>query len=202
MRRFREALILGLLVLAPLGVTLWILWRVIKFVDDAVASVLPFEWPTLFGVEIPGLGILATLALLSLTGLFAKTVAGQLLSRAGDSLMGHLPVVRGLYGIAKQMSQIFFAGDKSFKAFKRVVEVPFPSQGLTSLAFVTGHYSDTQTVVFVPTAPNPTSGYVVIFDNSQIRDSKISVDEALKMILSCGTLLQPKRDAAARETPA
>ena len=132
-----------------------------------------------------------------MAGFFAKTVAGQLFSRAGDALMSHLPVVRGLYGVAKQMSQIFFAGDQNFKAFKRVVEVPFPSQGLKSVAFVTAKYSETQSVVFVPTAPNPTSGYVVILDNSQMQDSKLSVDEALKMILSCGTLLQPKRGPAA-----
>jgi uncharacterized membrane protein len=101
--------------------------------------------------------------------------------------MGRVPVVRGLYAVAKQMSNVFFSSD-SRAAFKKVVLVPFPAPGTQTLGFVTGTYSPGETIVYVPTAPNPTSGYVLIFKNELVQDTELHVDDALKMVLSCGAV--------------
>lgn len=179
--RLRENLLLGLLSLAPAALTFWVLLSVLDSIDSMMARWLPLEV-----ARIPGFGFLITVLLLLFVGSMARTVSGKFLNRWSDSILSRVPVVRGLYRVAKQMSSAFFSSDTS-AAFKRVVLVPFPSPSARALAFVTGQHSPTESIVFVPTAPNPTGGYVLIFKNSEIEDSPMPVHEALKFVVSCGT---------------
>ena len=187
--QIRENLLLGLVSLGPLAVTLWVLFSVVHFLDNAMYSLFPtrFEPKNLLGVNVPGLGIVITFLLLLMAGTVARTVSGKVLQSLSDSFWSRVPGVRGLYNLVKQMSTIFFSGDSS-NAFSHVVLVPFPSPASKTLGFVTGAHSESETMVFIPTAPNPTSGYVVIYKNSDIEESHLEVDEALKLILSCGAV--------------
>lgn len=186
--RLKEFLVLGLLTTAPLAITLWVLLSVVRFLDGTIYSMIPVNFePTILGVPIPGLGVLATFVLLLGMGFLAKTVAGTLFKSLTDGILSRIPVVGALYGTAKQISQVFFSG-KAGSAFKEVVYVPFPSSDCRSLGFVAHHPNDHETTVFVPTAPNPTSGYVVNYRNDQIERANMSVDEGLKIIISCGAL--------------
>ena len=194
MKQLRDSLLLGLLTLAPLAVTLWVLVSVIQTLDHLFYSAIPFikEPRDVFGVYIPGVGIVATFLLLWITGIFARTVTGDLFSKSWDRLMSRVPFLRGIYGIVKQMSQVFFSGD-SKNSFQRVVRVPYPSASSSTLAFVANNYSASETLCFVPTAPNPPSGYVLIFKNSDIQESSLTVEEALQLVVSCGAIVPNDR---------
>ncbi len=181
----QEYLLLGLLTLAPIVATLAVLLWIIKFFDKALYSFFPALQIPIGDFYIPGLGMIATFVVLFVTGLFARTVAGRIVQAFSDSFLMKLPVVRGIYGMLKQMGQVFFSQDSAEK-FKRVVYVPALASNAKAIAFVTGVLNDKETIVFLPTAPNPTSGYVLIFPNSVIEDANISVDQALQLVLSCG----------------
>ncbi len=188
----RELFLLGLLTVAPLVVTLWILGSVINTLDEAIYAVIPVTIePRFFGYRIPGLGMIVTFLLVVAIGALAKTISGNFLAQTADRLFGHIPFVRALYSTAKQISNVFFS-ENSKSAFKKVVYVPFA--GARTLAFVSSKPSPAETMVFVPTAPNPTSGYVCVFNDAQLEACPMSVEEALKLILSCG--------AVTTETPA
>lgn len=185
--RIREALVVGLLSLAPVVITLWVLTSIVQFLDRAIYAVIPVSYePMILGVPVPGLGIVVTFALLLGVGFLARTVLGTMLRGFADGLLSHIPIVSALYGTAKQISEVFFKKDT--QTFHEVVYVPFPSRDCRALAFVANHPNDHETVVFVPTAPNPTGGYVLVFKNTEIEKTPLAVDEALKIILSCGAL--------------
>jgi uncharacterized membrane protein len=190
-KKVRGNLLLGLLTLAPLLVTAWVLVSVINFLDSAIYSLLPanVEPKDIFGVYIPGLGIVVTFVLLLVTGILARTVFGKLIASLVFSLLRRVPFIRGLYRISKQMSSVLFSEDNT-SSFKKVALVPFPGPGSRTLGFVTGHPSATESYVFVPTAPNPTSGYVLIFKNSDLQESPLTVEAALQLILSCGSVTE------------
>lgn len=186
----RENLLLGLISLAPLVVTYWVLSSIVRFLDETMYVVFPSlqQVPNeLLGFTIPGLGILVTLLLLFFIGGLAKTVAGKFLSRWGDSLLRRLPLVKGLYGMTKQISSVFFSQSPT-SAFKKVVYAPFPQEGVKALAFIASYIDEKECFVFIPTAPNPTSGYVLKYALNQLEETSMSVEEALQMIISCGAL--------------
>ncbi len=178
--RLRENLLLGLITMAPAMITVWVLATLVGYLDSFIYMWLPAN-----SLRIPGIGLLSTFILLLFFGSLARTVFGKLLNTWTDAILVKLPVVRGLYKVSKQMSRALFSTD-SKSAFKKVVRVPFPHAGVQTLAFVTGHPSATESYVFVPTSPNPTSGYVLIFANSDIIESEMPVQEALQLIVSCG----------------
>lgn len=178
--RLRENLILGLITIAPAVVTLWVLITVVSYLDSFIYYILPTDMP-----RVPGVGVVVTVLLLLFFGSLARTVSGKILNTWTDAFLHKVPVVRGLYKVSKQMSTALFSQD-SQSAFKKVVRVPFPHKQSQTLGFVTGHPSETESYVFVPTSPNPTSGYVLIFNNDLIIESTMPVQEALQLIVSCG----------------
>jgi uncharacterized membrane protein len=188
--RIRENLLLGVITLAPLVLTYGVLISVVRYLDEMMYVVFPSlkAIPTeYFGFSIPGIGIVVTFLLLFFVGGLAKTVVGKFLNRWSDSLMNRLPVVRGLYGVTKQISAVFFSQSPT-SAFKKVVYVPFPHAGAQSLGFVASQIDEKECLVFVPTAPNPTSGYVIKYSMTDLKDANISIDAALQLIISCGAL--------------
>ncbi len=189
MQKLKDNFIVGLVTLAPLGVTLWIFVFIVGFFDSAFESMFPASYTPrhLLGVSVPGLGIAFTLVIVILTGMLMRTMAGRFLQTFGDAFFLRVPILRGVYSTTKQMSKLFFSNDPK-SSFQKVVFVKFPGSDSKTLGFVTSAYSSTESYVFIPTAPNPTSGYVLVYKNSDVERSSMSVEEALQVIVSCGSV--------------
>jgi len=178
----------GLLIVAPLGLTLWMLWVLISGIDHIFESLLPAS--PLF--SIPGLGIIMGIVVLIAIGALAKGVFGAFLLRKGDSIVRTLPIVRSIYGGIKQVCEAFFGG-KSV-SFQEVGLLEYPRPGSWTMCFITGSAplemrQKTQqdlVNVFVPTTPNPTSGFLLMVPRHEIKILAMKVDEGLKMVLSVG----------------
>lgn len=179
--QIKSYFILGLLTLMPLLLTLFAVVSLFSWMDSLVVPLFPRDFRA-----FPGLGILITLAGILLIGALAKTVLGKVANSWTDALFLRVPIARGIYRVSKQIASALFS-ENAHSSFKRVVRVPFPSESSFSLGFVTHTSKDGNEVyVFVPTAPNPTGGYVLIYKASQVQDAGMPVDKALQLILSCG----------------
>ena len=196
MKRFRRYLVAGILVWLPLGVTLLLL-RVIVGIMDRTLLWLPKQYQPeeLLGFEIPGLGILLTILLLLVTGLLATNFVGSAFIGGWESLMERIPVVRSIYSAAKKFLEIIFSDSGS--AFKKVLLIEYPRKGTYSLAFQTSaelgevqsRTGEEVVSCFVPTTPNPTSGFIIIVPKKDVTVLDMEVDEALKMIISLGVVI-------------
>lgn len=195
-RNLRRYLLAGLILWVPLLVTFLIVRTLIRLVDRTLV-LLPPPWrpDELFGFHVPGLGVLLAFLILLLSGLFAANLVGRRLVEFGDSLLARIPLVRSIYSAAKQVVETLFS-DKS-TSFKRVMLVEYPRKGIWSLCFQTAENLDEvqarteQDVVcvFVPTAPNPTSGYIVFAARDDVIPLSMSVDDGLKVIFSVGVVV-------------
>lgn len=161
----------------------------------------------LLGFDIPGLGALLTILLLLLTGVLAANFVGRAFMGGWESLMDRIPVVRSVYSAAKNFAEIVFSD--SSNAFKKVLLVEYPRKGIYSLAFQTssqlgevqGRTGEEVVGCFVPTTPNPTSGFIIIVPKKDVTVLDMDVDEALKMIISLGVVIPPWRGDPTRELP-
>ena len=192
----RKWLLAGLLVLVPVGITFWVLNWVISTLDLTLA-VLPAHWrPEVWlGVEIPGLGVVFALLVVLAIGALASNFIGNTLLGWWDGLLGRIPVVRSIYSAVKQVSDTLFS-DKG-NAFREAVLVQWPREGVWTIAFVTAKPSvalhehtpaDDFLCVYVPTTPNPTSGYMLFVRKSECRALDMSVDAALTYVVSMGVV--------------
>ena len=196
----RRYLIAGLLVWIPLGITLWVLKILADIMDQSLLLVPEsFRTEALFGFHVPGLGIILTLAIVLATGALAANFFGQKVLELGHDLVTRIPIVRSIYGGVKQISDTLFSPEG--KAFRRAVLVRYPHAGTWTVALVTGtpdqevgdilgreHIS-----VFVPTTPNITSGFFLVVARSETIELEMTVDDALKYIISMGVAEPPKR---------
>ena len=201
----------GLLIWLPIAVTIIVI-RFLFDLFDQLLRLLPVAYQPqhLWGFSIPGLGFLAAIVLLIATGLLASNLVGRSFVAGLDRLMARIPFVRAIYGGAKQVADTLLAGKG--QAFRRAVLVPFPYRGCYSLGFITSHQlGEVQektgvdvVAVFVPTTPNPTSGFILMAPRADVVELEMSADEALKMIVSLGVVVPewPRADvdrlAAAR----
>ena len=202
----RKWLIAGLLVIVPLVITLGVLNWIIGTLDQTLA-ILPEAWQPdkLLGVHIPGFGVILTLLILLIIGGIASNFIGRKLVGWGDALVRRIPVVRSIYSSVKQVSDTVFSD--SGNAFRTAVMVQWPREGVWTVAFVTGQPNgevaallrDDYVSVFVPTTPNPTGGYFVLVRKSECVELEMSVDAALKYIVSMGVVAPP--DLTAIEEP-
>jgi uncharacterized membrane protein len=191
----RKYFITGLLILVPLAITAWVLNLVISTMDQSLLFV-PEKWQprTLFGFDIPGLGTILTVLIVFLTGLLANNLIGNYLVRLWERLLHRIPVVSSLYGSVKQVSDTLFS--PSGNAFRKAVLVPYPHPGSRTIAFLTGvpggdvknHLVGDYVSVYVPTTPNPTSGFFLMMERSLVTELDMSVDAALKYIVSMGVV--------------
>ena len=187
--------ITGLLVLVPLLITLWVLATLIGIMDQSLL-LLPSAWrpEAQLGYRIPGLGALLTLLIVFVTGLVATNFFGKQLIIMWEAFLGRVPVVKGIYNSVKQVSDTLFSG--SGQAFRQALLVQFPHQGSWTIAFLTGqpggdvtnHLQGEYISVYVPTTPNPTGGYFLMMRKSDVIELDMSVDEALKYIISMGVV--------------
>ncbi len=191
MRLIRRWFITGLVVLLPLIVTVWALAFGFNLLDGLWRSLLPH----LVGRYVPGLGALLTVTLTIAVGAIATNVIGRRLIGWGESLLERIPLVRSVYSTAKQIVDVLAGGQKS--GFQRVVLVEYPRRGLYAIGFVTSTDAPAAATdvageelwsVFVPTAPNPTTGWVAVLPKSQCRVIDMGVDEAFRYIISGGVL--------------
>ena len=195
MSRFRKWLFTGLLVIVPGAITLSVLNWIVALLDQTLL-ILPGAWhpDKLLGFHIPGFGVLLTALILLAVGATASNFAGRKLVQWGDALVSRIPVVRSIYSSVKQVSDTLFS--ESGNAFRTAVLVQWPREGVWTVAFVTGapsgevagYLHDGFVSVYVPTTPNPTGGYFVMLRKSDCIELEMSVDAALRYIVSMGVV--------------
>lgn len=180
-KKLRTRFLTGILVIIPIGVTIWILVWIFTTIDGILRPI----------VRIPGLGFVVMILLIYLVGVMASNVAGRRLIDYGESLLGRVPVVRPVYNSVKQIVDSFSTSGKT--GFKQVVIVEFPMKGTRTIGFVTNESTDERgeklLYIFIPTAPNPTSGFLQIVREEDAIQVDMSVDDAIKMVISGGTVL-------------
>jgi uncharacterized membrane protein len=191
----RKYFITGLLILVPLAITAWVLHLIISTMDQSLL-IVPVRWQpkTLFGFDIPGLGAILTILIVFLTGLLTNNLVGNYVVRLWEKLLTRIPVVNSVYSSVKQVSDTLFSS--SGNAFRKAVLLPYPRQGSWTIGFLTGvpggdvknHLVGDYVSVYVPTTPNPTSGFFLMMERSAVIELDMSVDAALKYIVSMGVV--------------
>jgi uncharacterized membrane protein len=191
----KRYLIAGLLVWVPLGITIWVLHFLLTSLDQTMLllpeALRPEHW---IGFRIPGLGVLLAFAILLGTGVIAANILGQRLIRWWESILARIPFVKSIYSSVKQVSDTVLSD--SGNAFRKALLVEFPHPHAWTIAFLTGapspgvarHLGEDCVSVYVPTTPNPTSGYFIMVPRSRTRELDMTVDEALKYVVSMGVV--------------
>jgi uncharacterized membrane protein len=203
--RLRAYLLTGILVTAPISITLYIAWVMIASVDDMVSRLLPAAYNpgNYLPLWVPGVGVLLVALVLILIGWFAAGYVGRLFVRIGEASLARVPVVRSLYSATKQILETVFANQS--QAFREVALIEYPRRGIWTLGFVTGNppaevtsrTGEDVAVVFVPTAPNPTGGFVLFVPRHDLQILDMTVEEGIKMVVSGGLVTPPARGPAA-----
>jgi uncharacterized membrane protein len=201
----KKYFITGLLIWVPLAITAWVLALIVRTMDQTLLLLPDALNPErLLGFYIPGIGVIATLLVVFLTGLVTANIIGQRLLRFWEGVLSRIPVVKSVYYSVKQVSDTLFSS--SGEAFRKALLVQYPRQGIWTIAFQTGqpggdvvnHLPDDCISVYVPTTPNPTSGFFLMLPRKDVIELDMSVDEALKYIISMGVVAPPLRHPAGR----
>jgi len=198
----KKYLITGLLIWVPLVITVWVLSFLVDTLDQSLL-LLPVSWQprSWIGFHVPGLGVLMTLAVVLATGVFAANIIGQRMVQYWEGLLARIPIFKSLYFSVKQVSDTLFSS--SGLAFRKALLVQYPRQGSWTIAFLTGqpggdvanHLKGDYVSVYVPTTPNPTSGFFLMMPAADVVELDISVDAALKYIISMGVVPPEDRSA-------
>ena len=211
MARLRRWLVAGLLVWVPLGVTFLVVKLLVDLADQ-VLLLLPYEYrpENLFGFSIPGLGVALTILTVIVTGMVFANLFGRRLVRLWEDVLARIPLVRSIYSSVKQITETLFSTQG--KSFRKVVMVEYPRRELWTLAFVTGDTGQTLidisgrelVSIYVPTTPNPTSGFFIMVPKEDIIELDVTVEAGLKLILSTGVVVpeELKQKALARKAAA
>jgi uncharacterized membrane protein len=213
MKSMRKWLLAGLLVIVPVAITMWVLEWIVSTLDKTLL-ILPSNWhpDNLLQMHIPGFGVILAFSILLTVGAIASNFFGRKLVGWWDALLNRIPVVRSIYSSVKQVSDTLFSD--SGNAFRKAVLIQWPRENVWTIAFVTGspggdvvnHLHGEYVSVYVPTTPNPTGGYFVMLKKTDCIELNMSVDEALKYIVSMGVVSPgaqaPAQPAAALQTAA
>uniref|UniRef100_C6E0I2 DUF502 domain-containing protein n=1 Tax=Geobacter sp. (strain M21) TaxID=443144 RepID=C6E0I2_GEOSM len=191
-RHFKGRFITGLFVVVPLGITIFILKFLFNFADGILGSYLDSLLSAFLDnpYHIPGLGMLTGAIVIYVSGVLATNVIGTRIIRWWDKLLCRIPVVKSIYGSSKQLTQVFKEGKSSYR---RAVFVEWPRPGVRAVGFVTAEVEregEKLVVVYVPTMPNPTSGFALFFKEAEVRDCGMSVEDAVKFVVSGGAVVQ------------
>ena len=191
----KKYLITGLLIWIPLAITIWVLDLIVSTMDQSLLLLPPQYQPqVLLGYQIPGLGVLLTLVVVFATGVLASNILGQRLLQFWEYVVGRIPVVKTIYSGVKQVSDTLFA--PGGQAFSKALLVQYPREGSWTIAFLTGrpggdvanHLRGEYLSVYVPTTPNPTSGFFLMMPRSDVVELEMSVDDAIKYVISMGVV--------------
>ena len=194
----KKYLITGLLIWIPLVITIWVLTLVVDTLDRTLLLLPPhFRTESWLGVHVPGMGVIMTLVIVFVTGVLAANFIGERLVMLWNAILHRIPFVSSIYSSVKQVSDTLFSS--SGEAFRKAVLVRWPHQGMWTIGFLTGtpggdvanHLRDDFLSVYVPTTPNPTGGYFVLVARKDLIELDMSVDQALKYIISMGVVAPP-----------
>ncbi len=191
--RLRAYFLTGLAVTAPVVVTIYLVWIMVDFVDRQILPLIPEAYnPKAWG--IPGVGLIIAAVALTLIGFLSANLLGRTVVQLSESLFSRMPVVRSIYSAAKQIFETLFA--QKSNAFREVVLIEYPRRGIWTLGFLTGvTQGEVQTMtdeeivnVFVPTTPNPTSGFLLFVPRTEVKVLSMSVEDGIKMVMSGGII--------------
>ncbi len=199
--RFRNYVIAGILVTAPIGITGWLAWQIVQFFDSRIRGIIPegYNPEQYLPFSIPGIGLIIFLLALWLVGYLAAGLMGRTLIQVGERLLSRMPVVRTVYGALKQIFETVLAHQST--AFRQVVLVEYPRRGIWCIGFVSGvtegevqNLTEDELVnIFLPTTPNPTSGFLLFVPRQDLFPLSMTVEEGIKMVVSGGIVTPPDR---------
>lgn len=201
LQRIRASFIAGVVVMAPIAITLYLVWLFVNAVDDSIRPLIPAKYnpETYLPFYLPGFGLVVLIVVVTLVGALAANFFGRFVLRAGERILDRMPVVRSIYGPLKQIFRTLVS--KSSSSFQHVVLVEYPRKDLWAIAFMT---SDTKgevhrrtgrnlVNVFLPTTPNPTSGYLLFVPREDLVFLDMTVEEGIKKVISAGLVTPPDR---------
>ena len=198
-RRLRNYFLTGIVVTGPIMITVWLALQVINLIDGTVTNLLPDRYSpeNFFPLGIPGVGVLILLVGMTVIGFFTANLLGRSLIRFGERLVDRMPVIRSIYGALKQIFETVLA--QSSTSFREVVMVEYPRRGLWALAFVTSEtkgevqnlLTDDVVNIFLPTTPNPTSGFLLFVPRATLIPLHMTVEEGIKLVISGGLVTPP-----------
>lgn len=208
--RLRNYLIAGVLVTAPIGLTLYLCWVLIHWVDERVMPFVPVRYnpETYLPFQVPGVGLIVVVVGLILIGALTASLLGRTFLRISERILHRMPFVRGIYATLKQVFETVL--NHQSDAFRKVVLIEYPRRGLWALGFLTGDtVGEVQNLtkervlnVFLPTTPNPTSGFLLFVPDEDVITLDMTVEEGIKMVMSGGIVTPPdRRPQYLRETP-
>jgi uncharacterized membrane protein len=199
--RIRAYFLAGILVTAPVAITLYLAWAVIDLIDNSVSRLLPAQYnpENYMPFSVPGLGVVIVILTLTLIGAFTAGVIGRLVIRMGEGVLARMPIIRSVYAATKQIMETVLANQSA--AFREVVLLEYPRRGIWTLGFISGQThgevrdlsADDVVNVFVPTTPNPTSGFLLFVPRSDLHVLSMTVEEGIKMVVSSGIVTPPER---------
>jgi uncharacterized membrane protein len=199
--RLRVYLLAGILVTAPISITIYISWIFIDFVDSKITPLIPLKYnpETYLPFSIPGLGLVIMLVVLSLIGALAAGLLGRWFLHTGERILAQMPVVSSIYATIKQVFETVLSHKST--AFRQVVMIEYPRRGIWALGFLTGktegevqHLTREEVLnVFLPTTPNPTSGFLLFLPKEDVLILDMTVEEGIKMVMSGGIVTPPDR---------
>ena len=198
--KIRGYFITGILVVAPITITAWLTIAIINFIDTRVERLIPPQYnpEQYLPFSLPGLGVLAMVIGLIIIGMFATNFLGRFFVRIGEELLDRLPIIRSLYSATKQILETVFANQS--EAFREVVMVEYPRKDMWVIGFLTGRSkgevqnktSDDTVNIFVPTTPNPTSGFLLFVPEKDVIRMNMTVEEGIKLVVSAGIVTPEK----------
>jgi uncharacterized membrane protein len=197
--RLRGYFLAGILVTGPIVLTLYLTWLFIDAIDGAVRWLLPDRYNPATYLHVPGLGLVLGAVALTLIGAATANYVGRIFLKLSERILARMPVIRGVYGAMKQIFETVLA--KQSNTFREAVLIEFPRKGMWTIGFITarieGEVRDLSgpdpVSVYVPTTPNPTSGYLVFLPRSEVKVLSMTVEEAIKMVISTGIVTPPDR---------
>ena len=204
--RLRANFLTGLVVIAPIGLTIWLIWAVIGWVDGFVLPFVPnrFKPEQYIGINLRGVGVIFFFVFTVFIGWVAKGYIGRWILRVGENLVNRTPIVRSVYSGLKQIAETVFA--QSEQNFDKAVLVEYPRKGIWAIAFVStgarGEIAeaipthDGKAAVFLPTTPNPTSGFLLFVPRSELIELEMSVEDAAKLVISAGLVYPNEKNPA------
>jgi len=206
----KTAFLTGIVVTAPIGLTLYLVWSFVSVIDDLVKPLIPpaYSPDAYLEIAIPGLGLLITILFLTLIGFVTANVLGRTLVRIGERIVARMPIIRSIYGALKQLFETVLS--QSSRSFREVVLVEYPRAGAWSIAFVTADTvpavraatAEDAVTIYVPTTPNPTSGFLLFVPRGDLVTLDMTVDEGFKFLISGGIVAPPDRAALPPKRPA
>lgn len=202
--RLRASFLTGIVVIAPVWLTIWLIWSVVGWIDSAVLPLVPqrFQPQEYVGVNLRGVGVVIFLIFTVLVGWVAKGILGRSLIHFAESLVNRMPVVRSVYSGIKQISETVFA--QTERSFEKACLIQYPRRGIWAIGFVStsakGEVSNRAETggellsIFVPTTPNPTSGFLLFFPEEDVILLDMSIEDAAKLVISAGLVYPNEKD--------